>query len=208
MELLTPCMSSKSDKLTLLQETYAHCEKCPVLAKNRTNVVFGVGNPKQCKVVIIGEAPGQQEDLQNEPFVGKSGQLLNGFLEGIGLSRADVYITNTILCRPPQNRNPSMDELRNCKARLDSHIEILDPQVIVTLGNFASQYMLQTKMGITKLRGEMHEMFGRKIIPMQHPAVLLYHGNSPAKRKEFEDDFELLRKTLESKQEEKQQKLF
>ena len=198
---------SKKDKLSELEKEYFDCKKCPLLVENRTNIVFGVGDPDKCKVVIIGEAPGQQEDIQKEPFVGKSGKLLNEFLESIGLSRSEVYITNTILCRPPNNRNPSAEELQKCKPRLEKHIEILDPKVIITLGNFATQYMLQTKTGITKLRGRPVERFGRLVIPMQHPAVLLYNGNSPAKRKEFTDDFELVRQKLGTKPRESQQKL-
>tara|TARA_Y100000310_G_scaffold310029_1_gene354754 strand:- start:411 stop:911 length:501 start_codon:yes stop_codon:yes gene_type:complete len=161
--------------------------------------VFGDGK-EDATVMIIGEAPGKQEDEQGKPFVGKSGQLLNEFLADIDLQREDVFITNTILCRPPDNRNPARSELSNCKTRLDNTIKAINPKVIVTLGNFATQYVLQTKVGITKLRGKVHLKDGRKIIPMQHPAVLLYHGNSPAKRKEFEDDFSQVREVLEDKE--------
>lgn len=200
-------MTSKTEQLRQLEKAYHNCTRCPLLVKNRTQVVFGVGDPNKCKVVIIGEAPGKQEDMQGEPFVGKSGQLLNEFLEHIGLTRKEVYITNTILCRPPHNRNPSSEELCNCRNRLNHHITILDPKVIITLGNFATQYLLETKQGITKLRGKPVHTHGRTIIPMQHPAVLLYHGNSPEKRKEFEDDFAAVQNILETQPKETQQKL-
>lgn len=187
---------TKKEKLEKLKKEYANCQRCPQLAENRTNVVFGVGDPEKCKVVIIGEAPGQTEDIKNEPFVGRSGQILNGLLESIGLSREEAYITNTALCRPPDNRDPTTIELKNCRERLNKHIGILDPAVVITLGNFSTKYMLETTVGITKLRGKMVEKNGIKIVPMQHPAVLLYNGNSPAKRAEFEADFDVVRDIL------------
>jgi DNA polymerase len=189
-----------------LENKYENCTKCQELVESRTNVVFGVGNPDTCKVVIIGEAPGKQEDLQKTPFVGRSGKLLDGLLEEIGLQRpADVYITNTVLCRPPDNRNPTSEELKNCKARLDEHISILSPKVVVTLGNFATKYMLETKKGITSLRGKIFEkdFFGKriKVLPMFHPAVLLYNGNSPKKRAEFQKDFIVLKELVKGPEE-------
>ena len=183
-------------ELEELRIAYENCQRCPVLVENRTQVVFGSGDPKKCKLVIIGEAPGHSEDVKGEPFVGKSGKILTELLESIGLTREEVFITNTILCRPPENRNPSSIELHNCRDRLDQTIKILNPKVVVTLGNFATQYMLKTKTGITTLRGKVYEIDGRKIIPMQHPAVLLYHGNSPEKRKEFENDFEIVKEII------------
>lgn len=192
---------TKANRLAELQEQYAKCLKCPLLVQNRMQVVFGAGNPETCKIVIIGEAPGKKEDELGQPFVGKSGQLLDTFLANINLKRPDdVYITNTILCRPPHNRNPNKEELNSCRHRLDKHIEILDPKVIITLGNFATQYLLQTKEGITKIRGKPIKtvILGKKriIVPMQHPAVLLYNGNSPAKRAEFVHDFGIVQNIL------------
>ena len=168
--------------------------------RSRSQVVFGVGDPDKCKLVIIGEAPGAREDEQGEPFVGKSGQLLNEFLSWIGLTREEVFITNTILCRPQDNRNPSRTELQQCKGRLDETLRILKPKVIITLGNFATQYMLNTKVGITKIRGHVFHEKDMTIIPMQHPAVLLYNGNSPEKRAEFQEDFENVKKVMEEKE--------
>lgn len=181
-----------------LKQKYSQCSLCPQLKENRTNVVFGVGNPQKAKVVIIGEAPGKMEDLKNEPFVGKSGQVLTQLLEEIGLSREEVYITNTILCRPPENRNPNKQELANCRQRLDEQLNILNPSVVVTLGNFATKYMLQTKEGITNIHGKVFEKDNMKIVPMFHPAVLLYNGNNPEKRKELLDDFKVIKEILES----------
>ena len=179
-----------------LKNKYTECSLCPQLKENRSNVVFGVGDPKKAKVVIIGEAPGNQEDLQNEPFVGRSGQILTELLKEIGLTRDEVYITNTILCRPPNNRNPNKQELSNCKGRLDKQLEILNPKVIVTLGNFATKYMLKTKEGITSIHGRVFDFDGKKIVPMFHPAVLLYNGNNPEKRKELLDDFKVIEEIL------------
>ena len=193
---------SERESLQELESAYADCKRCPALVANRTNVVFGVGNPCRCKVVIIGEAPGKQEDLNKEPFVGKSGKILDSLLAEIGLSRPeDVYITNTVLCRPPENRNPTSQELGNCSDRLNKHISLLNPKVVVTLGNFATKYMLQTTKGITSLRGTVFErsFFGKpvKVLPMFHPAVLLYNGNSPQKRAEFQTDFALLKRLVD-----------
>ncbi len=183
-------------ELDVLKEQYSSCTRCPALVECRSQVVFGSGDPDRCKVVIIGEAPGKNEDEQGIPFVGRSGQVLNGFLDAIGLSRDEVFITNTVLCRPPNNRDPNKNELAQCRDRLDETISLLAPKVVITLGNFATKYMLDTKEGITTLRGKSYEKDGMMIIPMQHPAVLLYHGNSPAKRAEFEADFALVEDIL------------
>lgn len=194
-------MITKKEALLKLENEYSTCTRCPLLVENRNRVVFGVGNPDTCKVVIVGEAPGLNEDTQGLPFVGRSGKILDEFLGKIGISRPDdVYITNTVLCRPPKNRNPTSIELQNCRSRLDKHIAILDPKVIISLGNFATQYLLETKEGISKLRGKSveKEILGkaRIVIPIQHPAVLLYSGNSPTKRAEFEHDFGVVKKIL------------
>jgi uracil-DNA glycosylase len=174
------------------------CSKCPQLTSNRTQIVFGAG--KKCRVMIIGEAPGFNEDRLGEPFVGRSGQVLNELLKTIGLSRDDVYITNTVLCRPPNNRNPSGTELENCRGRLDEHIEIIDPKVIITLGNFSTQYILKTKDGISSLRGKVFNVDKRKIVPMFHPAVLLYSGMSPEKKTLMEEDFKVVKQVLDTKE--------
>lgn len=186
-----------------LKEEYHNCILCPELAKNRTNVVFGEGNPERAKVLIIGEAPGKSEDIQGKPFVGRSGQILNELLKSAGLSREDTYITNTILCRPPNNRNPKPEELERCKKRLDTFIKLLNPNVIITLGNFATQYILETKKGISQLRGKLFEKDGRKILPMFHPAALIYSGNNPERRALMEGDFRAAAKVVREAAEQK-----
>lgn len=189
---------TKKDKLDELKTEFTDCSRCKELCETRTNIVFGVGDPDACLVVIIGEAPGKNEDIKNEPFVGRSGQVLNSLLAEIGLSRKEVYITNTILCRPPENRNPNAEELKNCRERLNKHIKLLDPKVVITLGNFSTKYMLETKEGITNLRGKVVEKDGMKIVPMYHPAVLLYSGNNPEKRAELLKDFKVVQEILGS----------
>ncbi|MBI2581597.1 uracil-DNA glycosylase, partial [Candidatus Woesearchaeota archaeon] len=119
-----------------LKQEYSTCSKCPALCQSRSQVVFGSGNP-QAEVLFIGEAPGANEDKQGIPFCGMSGQVLNELLSSVGLSREDIFITNTILCRPENNRNPAKDEVENCRERLDKLIGIMQPKVIVTIGNFA-----------------------------------------------------------------------
>ena len=130
------------------------CTKCR-LATSRTQVVFGVGNP-DADLLFIGEAPGQHEDKQGEPFVGAAGQLLTRMLGEIGLTREQVYIANILKCRPPGNRDPQEDEIETCTPWLIEQISLIQPQVIVTLGNFATKFVLQTQTGITRMRSEEH----------------------------------------------------
>jgi DNA polymerase len=156
----------------------AGCTLCK-LAPTRTHVVFGVGRG-DAELMFIGEGPGQQEDLQGEPFVGRAGGLLTQLIEGIGLTRADVYIANVVKCRPPGNRDPQPDEIEACAPWLDRQLEIIRPRVIVTLGNFATKLLLQTKDGITKLRGKEFA-FDRAghtavLIPTLHPSAVLRSG--------------------------------
>ena len=127
------------------------CTECP-LAETRTQVVFGVGDP-HADLLFVGEGPGEQEDLQGEPFVGRAGQLLTRLIEGIGLTRADVYIANVVKCRPPGNRDPLPVEIETCRPYLEAQLGFIEPEVVVTLGNFATKLLLETKDGITKLRG-------------------------------------------------------
>jgi DNA polymerase len=153
------------------------CEKCP-LATTRTQVVFGVGDP-QADLVFVGEGPGEQEDLTGEPFVGRAGRLLTNLIEGIGLTRADVYIANVVKCRPPGNRDPLPLEIESCRPYLDAQLAFIDPAVIVTLGNFATKLLLDTKEGITKLRGrEFSVADGTILIPALHPSAVLRGGGS------------------------------
>jgi uracil-DNA glycosylase len=156
------------------------CSRCG-LAGGRTQVVFGVGAP-DADLMFVGEGPGQQEDLQGIPFVGRAGQLLTQLIEGIGLTRDDVYIANVVKCRPPGNRDPMPDEIEACSPWLDRQLELVAPQVLVTLGNFATKLLLQTKDGITKLRGRefAYQRAGidAVLVPTFHPAAVLRSGGT------------------------------
>lgn len=155
------------------------CRRCR-LHGARTQVVFGVGDPK-ARVVFVGEGPGRDEDLQGEPFVGRAGQLLTDILEkGMKLTRADVYICNVVKCRPPQNRNPEPDEVATCSPFLHRQIELVAPEVIVTLGKFAAHTLLATDTPITRLRGQWQDHRGIPVMPTFHPAYLL---RNPAEKK-------------------------
>ena len=155
------------------------CTKCQ-LASTRTQVVFGAGDP-QADLMFVGEGPGEQEDLTGEPFVGRAGKLLTSLIEEIGLTRADVYIANVVKCRPPGNRDPQPGEIEACRPYLEAQMAFIQPLVIVTLGNFATKLLLDTKTGITKLRGQEYpypgeDDAGRVIIPTLHPSAVLRSG--------------------------------
>ena len=169
------------------------CTKCP-LAATRTNVVFGVGDP-HADLMFVGEGPGEQEDLRGEPFVGRAGQLLTKLIEGIGLRRADVYIANVVKCRPPGNRDPLPFEIESCRPYLDGQLRLVDPRVVVTLGNFATKLLLATKDGITKLRGREFP-FGERtvLVPVLHPAAVLRNGG--AALAESRADFVTIKRAL------------
>jgi uracil-DNA glycosylase family 4 len=156
----------------------AACTLCK-LAAGRTQVVFGVGRA-DADLMFVGEGPGEQEDLKGEPFVGRAGQLLTQLIEGIGLTRADVYIANVVKCRPPGNRDPQPDEIEACAPWLDRQLELIRPRVIVTLGNFATKLLLQTKEGITKIRGTEFAFtragHSAVLIPTLHPSAVLRSG--------------------------------
>lgn len=187
------------DPLEALRGEYHDCQRCPALVKNRIQVVFGSGNP-EAEVLFIGEAPGAEEDKQGIPFCGASGKVLQELLASIGLQHDEVFITNTILCRPENNRNPAKEELQNCSDRLDKTILFMNPQVIVTIGNFATERILGKK-GITTLRGKVFvkEIHGveRKIVPVIHPANLLYNGRSPALWEQMKADFQVIKGVIE-----------
>jgi len=155
------------------------CHKC-ALAAGRTQVVFGVGD-RNADLVFVGEGPGAEEDRQGVPFVGRSGALLTRLIEGIGVERDDVYIANVVKCRPPGNRDPLPGEIASCRPYLEAQLELLEPTVIVTLGNFATKLLLDTKEGITKLRGREFPARGRTaiLLPTLHPAAVL-RGGGPA----------------------------
>jgi uracil-DNA glycosylase family 4 len=150
------------------------CTRCR-LSGGRTQVVYGTGNP-DADLMFIGEGPGYYEDKQGEPFVGAAGQLLNKMLEEIGIRREDVRITNVVLCRPPGNRDPMPDEVDACTPWIQEQIAIVDPRVIVTLGNFATRFMLDKPVSISRVRGQRFALDGRTVIPTFHPAAILRGG--------------------------------
>ena len=154
------------------------CTKCP-LAAGRTQVVFGVGS-RTADLVFVGEGPGAEEDRQGIPFVGRAGQLLTKLIEGIGMTRDDVYIANVVKCRPPGNRDPQPGEIESCRPYLEAQLDLLEPLVLVTLGNFATKLLLDTKDGITKLRGqEFTYRDGESVlIPTLHPSAVLRNGGA------------------------------
>ena len=160
------------------------CSRCKLHTLGRTQVVFGVGNPN-ADLMFVGEAPGADEDIQGEPFVGRAGQLLTKIIEAIDLKREDVYIANVIKCRPPGNRNPEPDEVEQCEPFLFRQIDIIKPKVIVALGKFAAQCLLKTDAPITRIRGREFSYRDAVLIPTYHPAYLL--RNPSAKRDVWED---------------------
>lgn len=166
------------------EEIGVDCRRCKLCSLGRTQIVFGVGHPR-APLMFVGEAPGEDEDKQGEPFVGRAGQLLTKIIEAIGLSREQVYIANVIKCRPPGNRNPEPDEVEACEPFLFRQIAVIQPKVIVPLGKFAAQSLLKTMEPITKLRGRQFEYRGAILIPTFHPAYLL--RNPSAKREVWED---------------------
>jgi uracil-DNA glycosylase len=156
------------------------CTRCG-LANGRTQVVFGAGR-EDADLMFVGEGPGEQEDLQGVPFVGRAGRLLTQLIEGIGMTRDDVYIANVVKCRPPGNRDPLPDEIAACSPWLDRQLELIRPRVVMTLGNFATKLLLQTKDGITKLRGRefAYERSGHHavLVPTFHPSAVLRSGGT------------------------------
>ena len=175
--------SSGAAALAELEESVRNCQACR-LHEGRRQVVFGTGNP-DADLVFVGEAPGRDEDVQGEPFVGRAGQLLTRIIEAIGLTRADVYILNVIKCRPPQNRNPLPDEVAACRPLIDKQLACLKPRVICALGTFAAQALLRSDERISRLRGRFHPMGDILVRPTFHPAYLL--RNPQEKRRVWED---------------------
>lgn len=158
--------------LDRLRTTALACTRCP-LAEGRTQVVFGVGNP-EADLLFVGEGPGREEDLAGEPFVGRSGKLLDRLMwEELGLTRAECYIANVVKCRPPNNRDPAPVEIESCRPYLEEQIQLIEPSVIVTLGNFATKLLLESPRGIRELRGQVFERGGRRLVPTYHPAYVL-----------------------------------
>jgi DNA polymerase len=181
-----------ADQLNVLREEVLKCKRCS-LYKTRHNVVFGSGNPK-AELMFIGEAPGQDEDLQGLPFVGRAGQLLTKIIEAMGFKREDVYIANILKCRPPNNRIPLPAEITECEDNVKKQVELIRPKVICTLGKFASQTLLKTETPISVLRGHFQEYNGIKVMPTFHPAYLL---RNPADKKLVWADMKKIMKELD-----------
>jgi len=164
-----------AETLDELNNMICECQKCQ-LGATRTRFVFGVGNPK-ADIVLIGEAPGADEDLRGEPFVGRAGQLLNKILEATGFIREEVFICNILKCRPPGNRNPQPDETEKCRPYLEKQLSLLNPKLILLLGRVAAESLLKTKEPLNKLRGKIHNYKGYKVMVTFHPAALLRNPN-------------------------------
>jgi uracil-DNA glycosylase len=171
------------------------CVRCR-LSQGRTQVVYGTGNP-DADLMFIGEGPGYHEDRQGEPFVGAAGQLLNTMLAEIGMPRDDAYICNVIKCRPPANRDPLPDEIEACAPYLVEQVELIDPRIIVTLGNFATRFILDKPVSISRVRGQRFTWQGRIVIPTFHPAAVLRGGGgASAQMMALRTDFQAIRAAL------------
>lgn len=176
-----------------LCESLRNCQECR-LASGRTQVVFGSGNP-EASIMFVGEAPGFHEDKQGVPFVGAAGKLLTELLESVGLSRSQIYIANVIKCRPPQNRDPAPDEVETCKPFLFQQIQLIKPHLVCSMGNFATQTLLERKVGITKVHGQSFELSGFRLFPLFHPAATLHNDRL---RPLLQEDFQKLKQLLDT----------
>lgn len=186
-------MSPSLTTLQELAESLHNCQRCPLAKLGRRQVVFGVGNP-HASVMFVGEAPGFHEDQKGEPFVGAAGQLLNDLLESAGLSRADIYIANVIKCRPPNNRDPEPQEVETCKPFLLQQIAMIRPKLVCSLGNWATQTLLERKVGITRVRGQAFYLKEFVLFPLLHPAAALHQGTM---LQPLREDFQKLKEFLD-----------
>jgi DNA polymerase len=205
---LAPTDGSKAERLAAMRPPVLACLQCPHLVKSRTQVVFGVGSP-EADLMFVGEAPGEDEDKQGEPFVGKAGQLLTKIIETMGYARGDVYIANVLKCRPdmapgmPGNRKPKAEEMQTCLPYLREQIDIIRPQLIVALGATAMEGLLGATDPMSRLRGRWHDFQGTPLMATYHPAYLLRNQSLGEKRKVWEDMLlvlERLGKTITEKQ--------
>jgi DNA polymerase len=176
-----------------LAKSLHNCQRCKLAKLGRTQVVFGVGNP-HASIMFVGEAPGFHEDQKGEPFVGAAGKLLNDLLQSAGLSRDEIYIANVIKCRPPNNRDPELDEVDTCKPFLMQQIQMIRPKLVCTLGNWATQTLLERKVGITKVKAQAFYMKDFVLFPLLHPAAALHQGGLLEPLKE---DFKKLKEFLD-----------
>lgn len=184
-------LEERRQALQAIADEVSRCRKCE-LCGGRNNAVFGDGSP-DARVLIVGEAPGKNEDLQGKPFVGAAGKYLDELLGIAGLAREDVFIANVLKCRPPGNRDPRPEEIQACADYLRNQTRAIDPEYIVTLGNFATKFILRTETGITRLRGRLQRAGRFKVFPVFHPAAAIY---DQSKRPVLEDDFAKLGELL------------
>jgi DNA polymerase len=178
--------------LKLIREDLGDCTRCPLHKQGRKQIVFGVGNPK-AELMFIGEAPGADEDIQGEPFVGRAGQLLNNMIKAMGIRREDVYIANIIKCRPPANRTPERDECETCSPFLMRQVAVIKPKVIVALGAVAAKTLLAINAPMNELRGHWYDFRGTRLAVTYHPAFLL---RDPRQKKEAWKDLQMVMKEL------------
>lgn len=178
--------TSSAEVLKQVEREASDCTKCE-LSENRNKVVFGEGTV-EASVMIIGEGPGAQEDKEGLPFVGRAGQLLRKGLRKVGLGEEEVYITNTVKCRPPNNRGPKQDELESCRPYLDRQVELIDPDVVISLGNFALRYCLDGDRRISNCRGNLYDWNECTLVPAYHPAYIL---RNQSEAQNFIDDLKL-----------------
>ncbi len=184
-------LPESSETIEEIRLDIGNCVRCP-LHEGRTKIVHSAGNLK-ADLMFVGEAPGANEDAEGVPFVGRAGQLLNKIIEAVGMKREDVFVGNINRCRPPGNRQPTLPEAKTCKPFLLREIAVVRPKVIVVMGNTACQNLLETKVGISKLRGEFQDYFGIRVMPTFHPAYLL---RDPSKKREVWEDMKLVRDFL------------
>ena len=193
MNLSTPMnKGGGAETLEMIRKDLGDCRRCP-LHQGRRHIVFGMGD-LHAQLVLVGEGPGYEEDLQGLPFVGQAGQLLTKILEAIHLTREEVYIGNIIKCRPPKNRNPAPEEIAACLPFLQRQIRAIRPRFICALGTFAAQTLLQTQRPISRLRGHFRDYEGIPVLPTYHPAFLL---RNPAKKRDVWEDMQKLQAAYE-----------
>jgi len=196
---VSPASGDKAERLEQLRQQLLACQKCTHLVSSRSHVVFGVGNP-EAELMFVGEAPGADEDLQGEPFVGKAGQLLTKIIEAMGFARSDVYIANVLKCRPDMppgesgNRKPRPDEMATCLPYLIQQIEIIQPKCLVALGATAMEGLLGQPVVMRDVRGRWHDFKGTPLMATYHPAYLLRNQSLGEKRKVWEDMLQVLEK--------------
>lgn len=193
----TTQLNSELNSLSAFNDEIKNCQNCP-LGSSRNHFVFGVGNPN-ADLMFVGEAPGEREDLEGVPFVGRAGKLLDDILKAIDLTREDVYIANVLKCRPPNNRDPNKDEIEQCEPYLIKQIELIKPKLLVALGRISAMTLLRSKDSLTAMRGQIFDYHGTDLLVTYHPAALLRNPNW--KRPAWED-FKKIRDIYQKNKEE------